>query len=123
MSFIYLASPYTPHNGESVEDRVEAAARATCLLMEETGHPVFSPIVHSHALCAYMPERLRFSHEFWMEQDLPILSRAKELFVLQLPGWERSEGVREEILFAQRENIPVQLLPVGFHEREIRVEA
>lgn len=118
MSFIYLASPYTPRHGESVEERVRAAAIATCRLMEETGHPVFSPIVHSHALCEYLPDRLRFDHDFWMEQDLPILSRASRLCVLRIPGWTYSAGVRKEILFAQRQNIPVQLLPVGFHERD-----
>lgn len=110
MSFVYLASPYTPTGSETIEDRVEAVSRYAADLMMQ-GHSVFSPIVHSHYVANHLSDELRLDHEFWMQQDLAILRCASKMIVLKLPGWERSKGIAREIEAARKVNIPVE-----FHE-------
>lgn len=106
MSYVYLASPYTPHRGESIEARVDEACKAAASLMR-SGLAVFSPIVHSHYIADHLAPEKRLDHEFWMRQDLAILKSASQLFVLTLPGWRESKGVAREIAAARAVNIPI----------------
>jgi hypothetical protein len=110
MSFIYLASPYTPTGTETISDRVDAACKYAAKLMND-GYSVFSPIVHSHYVADHLDEAKRLDHEFWMQQDLAILRSAAKVIVLRLPGWDRSRGIAREIEAAKHVNIPVE-----FHE-------
>lgn len=107
MAFIYLASPYTPHNGESIEERVHAVTEATARLIQKTGHSIFSPIVHSHYVANHLPDDLRLDHEFWMNQDLGILRHADAIWVYQLDGWQSSKGIQREIGYAIKQGIPM----------------
>jgi len=109
---IYLASPYTPMNGESPEERVEIVTKVAAKLMAK-GYIVFSPIVHSHPIADHLPESLRFDHQFWMNQDLPILERCDQLIVLRLPGWDKSKGIAHEMVFAEEKGIRI-----GYINRE-----
>lgn len=109
--FVYLASPFTapaslePPARDALEvSRAGLAAEVAATLMRQ-GFTVFSPIAHSFAIERRL--NARQSHDFWMKQDLPILSRAASLFVLLLDGWSASKGVREEIRFARKRGIPV----------------
>jgi hypothetical protein len=108
--FIYLASPYTPLAGESVQARTDAACKAAARLMVESGMAVFSPIAHSHYVSDELPAALRLDHEFWMRQDLPILRAAAKVVVLRLPGWERSRGIRRELAVAAACFIPIEYI-------------
>lgn len=114
MSFIYLASPYTnPDNPSDLayrEQRYREVCMAAAALMLK-GEMVFSPIAHSHPIAAYLPDDLRNSHTFWLEQDFAILGRADKLVICQLYQWERSYGVQKEIDFAFARHIPVEFLP------------
>lgn len=109
MSFIYLASPYTPHAGESMQERCNAACKAAAQLMQ-AGHSVFSPIAHSHYVAQYLPPETSIDHHFWMEQDLAILRHASKVVVLCLPGWGNSKGVACEIMAATAALIPVEYM-------------
>ncbi len=113
MSFIYLASPYTPVNGESIEDRVRMVTEATAELMKR-GNNVFSPIVHSHHVANYLPEEYRLDHEFWMKQDLAVLAKADSLWVYKMDGWDRSKGVGQEIAFARNMCKPIYFISKEF---------
>lgn len=106
MSLIYLASPYTHSDPETVDLRYRVACAAAAILMEE-GHTVFSPIAHSHAIADHLPDALRFNHDHWLRQDFAILEHCDELHVLPLPGWRDSRGVSTEIHFANARQIPV----------------
>ena len=99
MSYIYLASPYS-HPEEHVRlERYNAACRKAASLMQ-AGNVVFSPIAHSHAVAAHLPQDLLMSHEFWMAQDIPLLRYADKLVVLLIDGWRESRGVSAEIDYA-----------------------
>lgn len=76
---IYLAVPYTWNPDKAFEIANKMAAK----LMKE-GHIVFSPISHSHPVADYLDSSLRTSQKFWMYQDLPILERCDELWVIEM---------------------------------------
>lgn len=97
---IYLASPYTMKSkipGKAryfKRKRYHDACKATVALIEQ-GHVVFSPIVHSHPLA--LSHGLSGDWAFWRRQDIAYLYACSELWVLMLPGWKESIGVKEEI--------------------------
>jgi hypothetical protein len=118
---IYLASPYSvgPKGAYGAEDtgfasknmrtrRYKAACRKAAQLMDK-GLTIFSPIAHSHSIEVEGMSEIRTGN-FWLDQDLAILSKCDELYVLCLPDWERSRGIKREIDFAVANGIPVSYL-------------
>lgn len=98
MSFIYLASPYTDDNEKTQTLRAFAAAQVAAILMEQ-GFVVYSPIVHGVSLQRFMTEL--HDNDWWMKQCYAFLRRSERLFVLCIPGWQESRGVRLEIRAAE----------------------
>lgn len=107
--FIYLASPYTHALPDVRHDRYEAVVRAAAELMLR-GHVIFSPIAHSHPIELFGMAGEQQDGHFWKRQDVPLLRHATELWVLGLPGWIESSGVRWEIEMAHALHIPIWLL-------------
>lgn len=101
---IYLASPYTAPTAEGREENFRLAQRATALLIKK-GLAVYSPIVHCHD----MAERFSFPTDylFWLKYNNSFIRRAESMFVLKIPGWEKSKGVETEIDLANRAFIPL----------------
>lgn len=131
MTLIYLATPYSHEDPEVMERRYECAVVAAAELMKQ-GHIVFAPIVHSHAIGKHIGMQAGghanpANHEFWMKQDLPVLERCDELYILTLRGWEHSRGVKEEIECADRLRKPVHFVSMGNlgldESKMLRVEA
>ena len=106
-TLIYLASPYA-HPSASVREARLDAVRHVCGKLVNEGKIVLSPMVYSGELA------VRGFHppQGWYAWDLQFLGRADELLVLQLPGWEESQGVLVEIAAAQVKNLPVRLMPL-----------
>lgn len=100
---VYVGCPYTHKDPKVVEDRVRIATKLAAFIMSK-GHVVFSPLTHSHTIADFLPPEDRFSQEFWMGQDLPMLEACDVLAVLMLPGWEESKGLNTEIQAARRLN-------------------
>ncbi len=105
---IYLGSPYS-HPSESIRhQRWIDACRAAAHLMRE-GHIVFSPIAHSHSVEIHGFDGPQ-PGDFWMAQDLPLLSRFEELMIFMLPGFIESAGIRKEKALAIERGIPISYL-------------
>lgn len=105
----YLASPYS-HKDEKVrQERYELACKATAELLD-MGYRVFSPIVHSHPLVAY---GLPSDSEFWLDQDLRLLERCDRLLILEIDGWDISEGVQQEIDRANERGMLIEFYEMG----------
>ena len=103
---IYLASPYS-HPDQAVErQRFDAVCQAAAALMRR-GLAVFSPIAHSHAIARF---GLPTDWAFWQRYDRAFLAWCDELWVLTLPGWEQSAGVRAEMEIAREMGKPVRLI-------------
>ena len=109
---IYLAAPYTDPDASVSALRAEQASYAAAMLMSRYGFAVFSPITHGHAVVDHLPLEKAISHDFWMEQCVPVLSRCDELHILRLPGWDRSRGVKYEWDFAIRTNKPIRTVDI-----------
>lgn len=108
---IYLAIPYSFNPQLSFE----IANEITATLMED-GFVVFSPISHTHPLSEKMSSDLQFDHDFWMKQDLTILSRCDYLWVVNIHRYngitaqqliDDSKGCQTEMKKAQELNIPI----------------
>jgi nucleoside 2-deoxyribosyltransferase len=93
---IYLASPYWHPEPAIRNQRFRAACRITAEMIRE-GTTVFSPVVYGHAL---MGEGLPSDWSFWQRHDAEYLMLCDEVVILQIDGWEASEGVREEVRLA-----------------------
>jgi Domain of unknown function (DUF1937) len=94
---IYLASPYSHPNPMVRETRFEAACRTTARLIQ-AGQTVFSPIVHGHPLVHY---GLPTDWSFWQRFGKEHLQRCDDVLVLQIDGWQESEGVQAEVELAR----------------------
>lgn len=101
---IYLASPYSSPYPQIEHSRFLETRRFAWHYLRQ-GVPLVSPIVYCH----------QFAREFaaptdaqgWLSLNLALLQAAQELWVLQLPGWETSVGVTQELKFASDTLLPV----------------
>lgn len=115
----YLAIPYT----WNAEESFEIANIVAAYLMEE-GYVVFSPISHSHPISKYLPDELQFSQEFWMKQDLRILSLCDVMILVEIGEdgvdlIDESKGCQSEIKFAGENDIHVERLYYNTHSEYI----
>jgi len=70
---------------------------------------VFCPIVHGHPLSQY-GGLFHDDHEFWMRVDRPFMARCDAIVVAQMDGWDRSDGISEEVAFFKAAGRPVFIL-------------
>ena len=114
MKLVYLASPYSHKDRKIVNARHAINVVMAGYIMQggsgEENINVFSPIAHSHFIAesGYLPAEW----SFWRDKDLDILSRCDELYVMKIPGWQDSVGLKAEVLFAFECEIPVKELNV-----------
>ena len=102
---IYLSSPYTDKNPEVVKERFNLIVKAAAIFLLDRLF-VISPIVHGHPMVEAACE-LPSDWKFWQEYCETILIKCKKLYIIQMPGWENSTGVKAEIEFALKYRIPV----------------
>ena len=100
---IYLASPYSHHDSDIVQQRVDIMTDLTAKLMDRC--IPFSPVVYSHQLAGKCePER------GWYLTMLKFLEVSTELYAIKLDGWKFSAGMHMEIAYALGKGIPVTYL-------------
>ncbi|MGH8627114.1 MAG: DUF1937 family protein [Gammaproteobacteria bacterium] len=106
---IFLASPYRDPSPALRQWRYQAVVEfcAKYLLSDVTRRPLYSPIVHSHPIALVAPGLLERDTAFWMHANGAMLHAATELWVLGLPGWEKSEGIAAERAHAEYLGKPV----------------
>ena len=108
MSIIYLAGPYTHPDPAVRIARTLAVDKAAAHFMDNK-QVVYSPLTHGHRISEFMKTDVG-CHRFWLSQCWPFLSVAKAVYVLTIPGWLRSKGVRFEVETAIALGIPVFLV-------------
>ncbi|MCB5201672.1 DUF1937 family protein [Neorhizobium sp. T786] len=105
--FWYLASPYSHPEPEVRAARAAAVLHASGKLLEAGIH-VYSPIHATHA--AAVEHELPKDHVFWLAFNKAFIDPAVGVVVAGIDGWTASEGVRQEITYAQQAGKPVYLL-------------
>lgn len=101
---IYLASPYSHPDPEIREQRYQEALHAV-FYHSGSGLAVYSPIVHWHPVA--LKYDLPKDAAFWANQNRAMLKKATQLVVLNVEGWRQSEGVAQELDWAQEFKIPI----------------
>jgi len=74
----------------------------------QMGHVCFCPISHSHTIDRLFPELASLA--FWKKQDKPFIDFCDEVWVANIPGWDKSKGVAWEIREAKKAKKPVWLV-------------
>ena len=106
----YLAGPYSsPHI--HIRDRRYQQISFVAAELIKRGELIYSPITSCHPIAC--DHGLPTDAAFWLHYDLAFLARCDRLLVLQLEGWDRSEGVKHEIEFAEKNCIPVEYISLG----------
>jgi len=101
---IYLASPYSHEEDRVMEDRYQKTMAFVARNLKQ-GPLIFSPIVYAHPMAVY--HDLPKEWQFWEYFDIGFIRQCSEFWVLQLDGWEESEGVQNEIRHANWQKIPL----------------
>ena len=102
--FVYLASPYKHKNPEVMKQRFEMACYVAGVLMNRD-EVVFSPIAHNHSIA--QQHELPKGWDFWKKFDKRFLLCSKALYILMIPGWKESVGVKAEVEIALRMKLPI----------------
>ena len=105
---LYLAVPFTHSSPKLREHRFQTACRAAAKLMTAR-IVIFSPLSHSVPIAQY-GNLDDMDHAYWMAMDIPHLERSDELLIIALDGWKESRGVKEEMLFALENNMPITMI-------------
>lgn len=100
----YLAIPYSHPNSNVKDQRVKDFCRFDAKLAK-SGTNTVSPI--HKLLLIEKGEKVPTTWKFWQEYSEELMSKCDILIVLKLPGWEISEGVRDEVELANKYNLPV----------------
>ena len=103
---IYLASPITHPDPFMMKSRTKSATLAARALIAAK-HPVVCPAAIVVPLIGAAPD------EVWYDYTRRILRQCNELWILPLPGWKDSKGVRNERLYARRHKITIRILLLG----------
>lgn len=118
LSRIYIASPYSYHSkipliGKLIErivrnKREKQVSMITARLLESQ-YCSFAPIgaiTQSHRLAKFM-QRKETGFNKWRDIDFSLIQMCDLVCVIKLDGWKESQGVQEEIKFAEQQKIPV----------------
>jgi len=107
MKKIYLASPYYHKDSKIREERFIAVCQKAGELMNQ-GYFIYSPIAHSHSIAVQC--ELPKDWSFWQQYDIEYIKWVDEVWVLMLPGWEKSTGIKNEIETAKNMGKPIKFI-------------
>lgn len=107
MSYTYLASPYSHLSADVRHARYIEAMRATLWLLQHRQW-VFSPIVHCHEIAVL--NDLPTNALYWRDFNRAMLEKASSFTILALEGWDKSNGIADEIDTAHDLSIPIRFL-------------
>lgn len=100
----FIALPYTSEEPTVTGLRVEWALKVAAALIIR-GEVVVSPVLMGHPMIVIGV--LSKSPENWSKYCRDLLSNCDRMYVLELPGWEKSDGLMKEIEEARRLNISI----------------
>lgn len=107
---VYLSAPYS-----KAEDKDELMRQVMKFsgdyMVAYPGQHVVSPLFNHYSL--HLVPQLGSDYDFWGSYSRNLLSRCDLMIVLQLPGWDQSVGVADEIAEAGARNIQVKYLPIN----------
>ncbi|MEC4591908.1 DUF1937 family protein [Nitrospirillum amazonense] len=117
---IYLAGPYSndaPENPDVAASSEKRLARFNAITEAarhyvEKGNIVYSPLTMTHPIDLRMTNRL--SSDFWVSFDEAFMEHCSRIIVLDLPGWDKSNGISREIEFFRNKGIEAEHISPQF---------
>lgn len=113
---IYLASPYSALKCKNKrtaalirDERYAAVTIAAAKLQDKYPYAFILPITQSHNTSPYMKNK-NTGFAAWKQIDLTFVECCDEVWVLDLPGWDESIGVQEEMAFAAENDIAIKFV-------------
>ena len=112
---VYIASPYSSKLKSKrqrilqQEERFNSITRIIGELHDIFDYAFIGPITQSHLTVKHR-KKPDTGFKMWAKIDFTYISRCDELWVVMLPGWKESHGVKEETLFCRRNKIEVKFL-------------
>lgn len=100
----YLASPYS-HPEPYIQEMRYILTTYIGSLLTKVGYTLIEPIGMSHNTAKMF--KLPTGYEFWKTRDRLLINKCDGVILLQLKGWEESEGVKDEIEFAKKLWLPI----------------
>jgi len=115
MSIIYLAGPYSSGTAETREARFNAITQVAAKLIEKE-KIVFSPLTMTHPIDLVLAkDGETLGSEYWVNFDEAFMQFCTSIYILKLPGWDKSSGVvRELAYFDDRRITATYLEPSNF---------
>lgn len=98
---IYLAAPLSTEIPELLDYRLKFA-RAFALDKIREGKLIISSLLYTFST--------KCSPDFWLQLAKQLVPISSEIWVLKLPGWEHSFGVKLELQEADKFSIPIKYL-------------
>jgi len=109
---IYLISPYNNPDPEIRQERYKQIAYISGKLAE-SGIVTYSPIAYWHPIVTGFDKLdLGIDHLFWKFHNRKMISLSTQAFVVLLDGWQKSEGVKDDIQTAIEFSKPVEYLSI-----------
>ena len=106
---IYLSSPLWHPQEQVMNKRVKLIQEVMVALIMR-GTFAFSPIAHNYPAAksqkVILDDEMN-NKEIWMPFDLEMLHLCSEMWVVQIDGWDESNGITIEISEASIHGIPV----------------
>lgn len=102
----YIASPYSHPLKEVRDMRYDLVTTHAATLKENYNLTMILPITMSAQMCE-KNNSLKSDWDTWGFDDLKLLSKCSSLIVVQLIGWELSDGVEKEINAARESKLPI----------------
>lgn len=104
----YVASPYSHPRKRVMQHRAAMVDYIMAKLYEKYKVALIPPILISRVIKECLGDSIGTDFKEWKKVDLKYISRCDAVIVVMLPGWKESIGVKAEILFALRNQIPVK---------------
>lgn len=107
---IFVSSPYGHPNPDVVEENYLKVTKFVSQLCSN-GQVAISPITYGHTLLKY--KKMPSDWEFWKNFCVTLLTKCDEMIVYKMDGWDKSNGVAEEIRVATNLGIKIKYVDMN----------
>ena len=121
---IYLACPYsctdktkTKEEAEALQLQRYAAVTMIAAKLIAAGRNIYSPITHSYPIAA--TGIIKGDFATWERLDFAMLERCNEIWILMLPGWDSSVGVKAEMDYMKKIGRPIAFVKNNILDKEL----
>lgn len=108
-SLVFIAIPYSHPDPAVKHERIKGVAQMIVKMLQQ-GIFAFSPITYGIALIQNSGSNLLDDWKTWEKACKEYMKGCSKMYVINLPGWELSSGVKGEIEEAKNQGKQVDLI-------------